>query len=93
MAETRALSIELKPKSGGFVKFLAFINGHLIIAADAKGGSFEADVPVAELRLKVRVFGIDDAHYTLGIDLPGTANDQELTLQLSQGYNELELRI
>lgn len=93
MADTRHLKLELKPKAGGLLKFYAFLNGHLVIVADGDGGKYEDDVPVAELRLKVRVFGMADAQYTLGIDLPGTANDQSLTFQLTKGYHELELRI
>lgn len=90
---TRHLSLELAPKTGGFLKFLAFLNGHPIITEDGGGGKFEGDIPVAELRLKVRVFGVGAAAYELSIDLPGTADDQSLTLQLSQGYHELELSI
>jgi hypothetical protein len=90
----RHLTLKLMPKTGGFVKFLAFLNGHLVIAEDGGGGGFDDDVPTSELRLKVRAFGVGAGEYELSIDLPGTTNDQSLTLQLSpQGYHELELLI
>ena len=93
MANTRHLILELTPKTGGFVKFLAFLNGHLVLAEDGGGGKFEDDVPLSKLELEVRVFGVGNAAYELGIDLPGTADDQTLTLQLTKGYNEIELSI
>jgi len=54
--------------------------------------TYTGDVP-DPVELKVRVWGIDDAQYRLGIDLPGTADDQALTLTLSEGYHELELSL
>jgi hypothetical protein len=84
----------MKTDSGAITKYYAILDGRRVIAENGnKTGKYKGDVPVAQINLKVRVFGIGNAKYTLGIDLPGTAKDQELTLQLSQGYHELDLSI
>jgi hypothetical protein len=45
------------------------------------------------VNLRVRVFGVGRAKYRLGIDLPGTADDQNIELWTDQGYGEVELKI
>lgn len=91
----RSLTITFSVAEGTINKFYAFLDGKKVIAADGNSDpapTFTGDVP-DPVQLKVRVWGIDDAQYTLGIDLPGTAEDQELTLTLSEGYHELELSL
>lgn len=90
----RHLKISMSPRSGTCNRFYAFLDGVRVIAEDGNAeATFEDDVPAGQVRLQVRVFGIANAEYELGVDLPGTADDQSLTLQLSQGYHELELHI
>ena len=90
----RKLKLELEPEAGAINMFYAFVNGKKVIAAEGtKKRNWTGDIKADEVRIKVRVTGIDDAEYTVSIDLPGTANDQELTFQLSGGYHEFEMYI
>jgi len=89
----RSLTLTLSPASGAINRFYAFLDGKKVIAADGNAAATytgDIDDPAS---LKVRVFGIDDAQYMLEIDLPGTADDQQLTLTLTGGYHELELSL
>ena len=89
----RSLTLTLSPKEGAINRFYAFLDGKKVIAADGtSAATYTGDIS-DPTSLKVRVFGIDDAQYTLAIDLPGTADDQELTLTLTEGYHELELSL
>jgi hypothetical protein len=93
-AQTRTLTIDMKPEAGTINRFYAFLDGVRVIHADGTAAAhYQDEVATTPVRLKVRVWGIADARYSLGIDLPGTANDQKLTLSLSGGYHELELHI
>ena len=90
----RRLSIRLTPLSGTVERFYAFVDCKKRIAADGiEAASWTGDVHDDEVLLKVRVFGVGKAKYRVGIDLPGTADDQSLELWLDQGYGELEMRI
>lgn len=90
----RRLTIRMLTVSGAVNRFYAFLDGDRVIAADGTATpEYSQDVSQSPVRLKVRVFGIDDAEYLLAIDLPGTAADQELTLSLFEGYHELELTL
>lgn len=89
----RSLTLTLATAEGAINRFYVFLDGKKVIAADGDAPvTYTGEVP-EPVQLKVRVWGIDDAQYTLGIDLPGTADDQELTLTLSEGYHELELSL
>lgn len=90
----RQLSLTLKAKSGTINRFYAFVEGKRVIAEDGtKEGSWKGEVSENDAPIKVRVWGIASADFTLKIDLPGTANDQELTFSLRGGYFECELSI
>jgi hypothetical protein len=89
----RSLTLTLSRNEGTINRFYAFLDGKRVIASDGKSDATYNGEVMEPVVLKVRVWGIDDAEYTLGIDLPGTADDQELTLQLSEGYHELELSL
>jgi hypothetical protein len=89
----REMTIELRAVSGTVERFYAFVDGVKRIVADGTTiASWHGDVGDSTC-LRVRVFGIGAAKYRLGIDLPGTADDQELELQLDRGYGELELSL
>lgn len=91
---TRSLTIAMKAVSGTINRFYAFLDGHRVIAADGNTEpSLSRDVSMSPVTLRVRVFGIDRASYELSIDLPGTADDQNLKLQLFEGYHELNLSL
>jgi HSP20 family molecular chaperone IbpA len=93
-AMARRLTIRLQPLSGTVERFYAFVDCKKRIAADGtEAASWSGDVPDDEAVVKVRVFGVGKAKYRVSIDLPGTADDQNLDLWLDQGYGELELRI
>lgn len=91
-AQTRTLTIALRAVSGAINRFYAFLDGRKVIAADGTDQPSHSEaVSLAAVKLQVRVFGIGSARYELTIDLPGTADDQKLTLSLSGGYHELDL--
>ncbi len=89
---SRDLTLTLEPVSGGLTLFYAFINGIRVIQADAtKKRTWSGKIPNAQIHIKVRVIGINNATFKLGIDLPGTSNDQSLTLNQQGGYYEAEI--
>lgn len=93
-AMARSLTLTLTPVSGTIERFYAFVECKKRIAHDGdEARSWSGTVDDADTRIKVRVFGIGDAKYRLGIDLPGFADDQEIELRLDGGYGELELSI
>jgi hypothetical protein len=90
----RKLKISLEKVEGAINLFYAFVNRTRVIAAEGNHpASWEGSVDDGEVTLKIRVLGIDAASYKLSIDLPGTANDQEITFQLEGGYHECKMRI
>jgi len=94
MDVTRDFTLTLQPISGGLTMFYAFINGVKVIQSDGtKKRSWSGKIPEAQVRIKIRVVGIDNASFKLGIDLPGTADDQSLTLKLQGGYYETEITL
>lgn len=91
---TRDFTLTLEPVSGGLTFFYAFLNGYKIIQAEATTKrSWTGKIPGSQITVKVRVLGIDNATFRLGIDLPGTADDQSLELKLQGGYNETEITL
>ncbi|GGC02533.1 hypothetical protein [Dyadobacter sediminis] len=88
----RDFTLTLEPVSGGITLFYAFINGVKVIQSDGTDKkTWAGKIPDAQVRIKVRVIGIDNASFTIGLDLPGTADDQSLTLKLQGGYYETEI--
>jgi hypothetical protein len=91
---SRDFTLTLEPVSGAITLFYTFINGVKVIQADGtKKRTWSGKIPDAQVRIKVRVVGIDNASFKLGIDLPGTADDQSLTLKLQNGYYETEITL
>lgn len=91
-ANTRNFTISLEPISGGLTLFFAFIDGTKVIQSDAtKKRIWNGQIPLAQVNIKVRVVGIGNAVFKMGIDLPGTAEDQSLSLNLNGGYYETEI--
>lgn len=91
---TRDFTLTLEPVSGGITLFYAFINGVKVIQSDGTDKkTWAGKIPDAQVRIKVRVIGIDNASFTMGLDLPGTADDQSLTLKLQGGYYETEIML
>jgi hypothetical protein len=94
MEATRDFTLTLEPISGELTMFYAFINGVKVIQSDGtKKRTWTGKIPDAQCKIKIRVVGIDDASFKLGIDLPGTADDQNLTLKLNGGYYETEITL
>ncbi|TCC93428.1 hypothetical protein EZ428_01255 [Pedobacter frigiditerrae] len=94
MEATRSFSLTLEPVSGGITLFYAFINGVKVIQSDgAKKRNWTGKIPDAQVKIKVRVVGIDDATFKLSLDLPGIAEDQSLTFKLQGGYYETEITL
>jgi hypothetical protein len=90
----RDFSISLEPVSGNLTLMYVFINGVKVIQADGtKKRTWSGKIPDAQVTIKVRVVGIDNASFKLSIDLPGTADDQSLTLKLQGGYYETEITL
>lgn len=91
---TRDLTLTLEPVSGSITLFYAFIDGIKVIQDDGTTKrTWSGKIPDAQVKIKVRVVGIGEASYRLGIDLPGTADDQSLTLKLQGGYHETEITL
>ena len=94
MEATRDFTLTLEPVIGGITMFYAFINGVKVIQSDGtKKKTWSGKIQDAQVRIKIRVVGIDNASFKLGIDLPGTADDQGLTLKLQGGYYETEITL
>jgi hypothetical protein len=91
----RKLTVSLKRIAGAVNEFHAWVNGRKVITSSDPDEEPEwtGDVPDDQVRVKVKVYGIGSARYELGIDLPGTANDQSLQLGLDGGYHETTLQI
>ena len=95
----RDLTLTMEPVSGMCNKFYAFVitsdePDERWIAADGnKKQTKSGKVRDAGVTIKTRVWGIGSASYKLTIDLPGTTNDQSLTLTLKDGYHETEIYI
>ncbi len=90
----RDVTISLEPVSGGITLFYAFVNGFAVIkASGTEKATWIGKLPEIQVKLKIRVLGIDDASFKLGIDLPGTINDQSITFKLEGGYYETEITI
>ena len=88
----RTFTLSLEPIAGGITFFYAFVNGKKVIQEDgSKKRVWKGKIPDSQVKVKVRVIGIDEAKYRLGIDLPGTAEDQSLTFSLEGGYHEYEM--
>lgn len=94
MEASRNFTLTLEPVSGGLTLFYAFINGIKVIQSDGtKKRTWTGKIPDAQVRIKIRVVGIDNASFKLGIDLPETADDQSLTFKLQGGYYETEITL
>lgn len=94
LKDIRPLTISLETVAGNISMFYAFINGVKVIQGDGtKKRSWSGNIPTSQITLKIRVVGIGSAQYKLGIDLPGTADDQNLTLTLQGGYHEIEITL
>ncbi|HLP59932.1 MAG TPA: hypothetical protein VK186_13915 [Candidatus Deferrimicrobium sp.] len=90
----RNIKVGLKSIEGTINLFYAFINGKRIISGTGlEPQQWSGEVPEGETRLKVRVTGIDDAKYTLTVELPGTANNKQFTFSLKGGYHEYEMQL
>ena len=88
----RPFTLTLEPVSGAITLFYAFINGIKVIQSDgSKKRTWAGNINDAQTKIKIRVMGINNASFKLGIDLPGTAEDQSLTLNLQGGYYETEI--
>lgn len=91
---TRDLTITLTPVSGGLTQFQAFVNDIKVIQDSAnEERSWTGKIPEAKTKITVRAIGIDDASFDIGIDLPGTINDQTLSVNLNDGYFETDIFI
>lgn len=89
----RKLTIKLEPVLGTVERFYVFVDACKRIADDGTRAREWTGEVQDEVRIKVRVFGLGAARYRLGIDLPGTLDDQRLELGLHDGYGELELTV
>lgn len=90
----RKLTVRLRALSGTIERFYAFVDCKKRIVADGIGdATWSGEVTDDEVTLRVRVFAVGRAKYRLGVDLPGTADDQSIELWTDQGYGEVELKI
>jgi hypothetical protein len=90
----RCFTLTLEPVAGSVTMFYAFINGIKVIQADGrKKRIWNGKIPDSQVKVKIRVIGIDEAEFKLGLDLPGTTDDQSLTFNLDGGYYEMEITL
>lgn len=91
---TRTLTLTLERVTGSITYFYGFIEGVRIIQSPGSSKvTWKGKIPAVQIRIKVRVMGIDNATFKFGIDLPGVADDQSLTLSLEGGYYETDITI
>jgi hypothetical protein len=91
---SRKLRLSLSPVGGSINRFYAFVDGKRVIEGDGTSRrEWSGEVADEGVRIKTRVFGAGKAQYAFSIDLPGTAHDQTLTLELEGGYHEAEYNI
>ncbi|WP_343662307.1 hypothetical protein [Chryseobacterium mucoviscidosis] len=92
LQKTRTFTISLEPIAGTINLFYAFINGIRVIADDAsQKRTWSGVIPDSEIRLKIRVSGMGNARFRMEIDLPGTADDQSVIFNLTNGYYETKI--
>lgn len=92
MEATKNIALCIEPISGSLTMFYAFINGTKVIQADGtQKRLWSGKVPDAQIRVKIRVVGIDNASFQLGINLPDSADNQNFTHHLQGGYYEKEI--
>jgi hypothetical protein len=92
MESKRYFTLSLEAVSGSITMFYAFINSLKVIQSDgSEKRTWTGKVPDGQVRIKIRVIGIDKASFKLGLDLQGTANDQCLILYLEEGYYETDI--
>lgn len=92
--KTREFALSLEAMSGSISLFYASLNGIPVIQADGtKKRTSAGKIPDTQVRIKIRVVGIGSATFKLSIDLPGTADDQSLTLTLNNGYHETDITL
>lgn len=91
MQATKEITVSLEPVTGSLTLFYAFVNGVKVIQEDGtKKRTWPGKIPDAQVRIKIRVVGIENASFKFGVDIPGTAEEQSLTLKLRDGYYEAE---
>lgn len=89
----RNLTLEIEGTTGTFNIFHAWLNGYSVIQTNGTKGTWEGTIPSKETKvtLEVVAYGTGTSSYTVKIDLPGTADDQNLTFSLRGGYHEFKL--
>ncbi len=85
-SKKRVLRIKMERVSGTVNQFLAWLNGYPVIGPGTPKNEWKGTVP-EKVHLETVVYGQGSAKYKLTIDLPGTAKDQSLVLQLTKGYH------
>jgi hypothetical protein len=90
----RSLKLTLEPVSGSITMFYAFVDQIKVIQSDGtKKRMWNGEIAEAQVKVKIRVLGIGEAEFKLGIDLPGNVNDQSLVCKLSGGYYETSITL
>jgi hypothetical protein len=93
-ASGRSLTITLEPLAGTFTYFIAYVGSTRRIFSDgSEKVSWTGDITTAQVTISIRIVGIGTPKFKFGIDLPGTADDQSLTLSLTQGYYEADFTV
>lgn len=91
----RTLKISMKRMTGTINELRAWVNERPVIGSRAPSESptWQGDIPDEKVSVEVEAFGIGRATYQLGIDLPGTVDDQQLELSLQGGYNAAKFEV
>jgi hypothetical protein len=90
----RKLTLKLETVQGTINRFYAFVEHKRVIAAEGTDKpEWSNNVPDSRVQIRLRAWGIGSAVFKLSLDLPGTANDQNLELQLDGGYHESDYTI
>lgn len=93
-AMARKLALKLEASQGTINRFYAFVDHKRVIAAEGTDKpEWSGNVPDSGVQIRLRIWGIGSATFKLSLDLPGTANDQNLELQLDGGYHESDYTI
>lgn len=90
----RILKLTLEPVSGSITMFYAFVDQVKVVQSDGtKKRMWSGEIADAQVKVKIRVLGIGEAEFKLGLDLPGNVNDQSLVCKLSGGYYETSITL
>jgi hypothetical protein len=88
----RDLKIKVETATGTINWFLVLVGNKKVIDADASvARTWSGDAGATQATITIIAKGFGSAKYKVSLDLEGTINDRELTIQLTNGNHTLKL--